>query len=105
MLKRLLLSWLAIALAVGLTAWLLPGFDVKGGFGAWLIISAVFGLVNALIGTIIRLLTIPINMRTLGLFSLIFNAILLMITAWLVDRLEIDNFFVAIVAALIISIV
>jgi putative membrane protein len=105
MLKRVLIAWIAIAIAVGLTAWLLPGMEVNGGFGSLLIISAVFSIVNLLIGAILRLLTLPINMATLGLFSLVVNAILLMITDWLVDRLDIDNFFVAVVAAIIISVV
>src|SRR4029450_13762184 len=83
MLKRFLLGWLAIAIAVGLTACLLPGMDVDGGFGSLLIIAAVFGLVNAILGSILRVLTIPLTVMTLGLFSLVVNAILLLVTAWL----------------------
>src|SRR3954464_15350823 len=105
MFKRFLLSWLAVSIAVGLTAWLLPGMDVDGGFFAVVLIAAVWGVVNAIIGTIIRVLSLPLTVMTLGLFSLVINAILLMVTAWIVDRLEVDNFFVAVVAALIISLV
>jgi len=105
MLKRFLLSWLSVAIAVALTAWLLPGMDVDGGFLAVVLIAAVWGIINAVLGTILRVLSLPLTLMTLGLFSLVINAILLMITAWIVDRLEVDNFFVALVAALIISVV
>jgi putative membrane protein len=101
--RKFLWTWLAIAVAIGLTAWLLPGVDVKGGFFALLLIAAVFGLVNAVIGRILKLLTLPLTLMTLGLFSLVINALMLMLTAWWLDRLDVDGFLTALVATLLIS--
>ena len=101
----LLVRWFVLAAAFAVTSWLLSGFDVSGGFGSYLWVSALFGLVNAVIGTILRILTLPLTLLTLGLFSLIVNAILLSITDALSDDLSIDEFFwTAIVAAVVISI-
>jgi len=101
--RKFLWTWLAIAIAIGLTAWLLPGVDVNGGFFALLLIAAVFGLVNAVIGRILKLLTLPLTLMTLGLFSLVINALMLMLTAWWLDRLDVDGFLTALVTTLLIS--
>ena len=105
-LVALLLRWLVLAAAFGVTAWLLDGMDIEGGFGAYLWVSALFGLVNAVVGTLLRLLTLPLILVTFGLFSFVVTAALLELTDWLTSHLEIDAFFwTAIWAALIISIV
>jgi putative membrane protein len=106
MLVAVLLRWFVLAAAFGVTAWLLDGMEVNGGFGAYLWVSALFGLVNAVVGTVLRLLTAPLILVTVGLFSFIVTAVLLELTDWLTSHLEIDDFFwTAIWAALIISIV
>jgi putative membrane protein len=102
----LLVTWVVVAVAFGITSRLLPGMDVSGGFGSYLWVSALFGLVNAVVGTILRRLTLPFTLLTLGLFSLIVTAILLVITDALTDSLTIDEFFwTAIWAAIILSFV
>ena len=101
--KRILLLWLVLACAIGLTAGLLPGMDIDGGFGGLLVVALAFSIVNVFIGTIMRLLTIPLELITLGLIALVVNAALLAITAWWLDRLSVDNFLTAVVAAVLIS--
>ncbi|HEY4611007.1 MAG TPA: phage holin family protein, partial [Ilumatobacteraceae bacterium] len=101
--RKFVWTWLAIALAIGLTAWLLPGMDVNGGFFALLLIAAVFGLVNAVIGRILKLLTLPLTLMTLGLFSLVINAFMLLLTDRWLDRLDVDGFVTALLATLLIS--
>jgi putative membrane protein len=103
MLKRFLWIWLAVAVAIGLTAWLLPGVEINGGFGSLLLIAAVFGLVNALLGTIVRLLTMPLTVITLGLFALVVNALMLQITDWWLDQIDVDGFLTSLVATVLIS--
>ena len=101
LLIRLAITGTAFAIA----AWLLDGMDITGGFFAYLWIAILFGLVNAIVGTILRILTFPLTVLTLGLFSIIVNALLLELTDALTSDLEIDAFFwTAIGAALIISI-
>jgi|SRR4051794_365632 putative membrane protein len=106
MLVALLLRWLVFAVAFAVTAWILDGMDVSGGFGTYLWLALLFGIVNAIVGTILRLLTLPLMLITLGLFSLVINAFLLQILDWISDHFTIDHFFwTAIWGAIILAIV
>jgi putative membrane protein len=105
LLQALLISWALSALAFALTSWLLPGLDVSGGIWGYLVVAAIFGLVNGVIGTVIHALTVPLALITLGLFSLIVNAALLEITDALSDHLSIDDFGTAFWAALILAVI
>ena len=85
-------------------------FDFSGGFFNLVIVAIIFGLVNAFIRPVVKLLTLPINLVTLGLFTLVINTLMLMLTVWLSDSLSLigglfQNFIVAFVAAIIISII
>jgi len=93
-----------LAGAVALAAAVLPGFDVEEGVLGYVVVALVFGLVNAIIGPIARLLTLPITLITLGLFALVVNGAMLAIAAWITPLIELDGFGSAIVAALVISI-
>jgi putative membrane protein len=88
MLVRVLFQWGLTALAFGITSWLLPGMTVNGGIGAYLWVSLLFGAVNVVVGTILRLLTLPL------------------IADALTSHLDIDDFFwTAIWASIILSLV
>lgn len=107
---KLILRIIINAVAIGLTSLLLAGFTFSGNLVNLIIVAIIFGLVNALIRPIVKLLTLPITIVTLGLFSLVINALMLMLTTWLSDSLSLEggifqNFFTALVGALIISIV
>ena len=102
----LLVRWVALAAAFAFTAWVLNGMDITGGFWAYVWVALIFGIVNAIIGTILRLLTLPFNIITLGIVSLFVTAVLLSITDALTSHLTIDDFFwTAIWAALVLGIV
>jgi putative membrane protein len=102
----LLVRWALLAAAFAITSWILTGMDISGGFWAYVWVSALFGVVNAIIGTILRILTFPLTVLTLGLFSVIVNAILLNITDGLTSHLTIDEFWwTAIWATIIMAIV
>ncbi len=102
--RYLLLKWLVLSVAMAVTAQLLDSVDIIGGPLSYLIVAAVFGLVNAVLGTLVRLLSLPLTILTLGLFSLIINAVMLTITAQLTDALVIDGFGGAVLAALFLSV-
>ncbi len=105
MLKSLLISWVLLGIAFALTSWILSGVTVSGGFWGYVWVSALFGIVNAVIGTILRVLTFPLLILTLGLFAIIVNALLLELTDALTSNLTIDDFFwSAIWAAIILAI-
>jgi putative membrane protein len=105
-LVTLLLRWLVFAVAFAVTAWLLDGMDVSGGFGTYLWLALLFGVVNAIVGTILRLLTLPLMVITLGLFAVVINAFLLQVLDWISGHFTIDHFFwTAIWGAIILAIV
>jgi putative membrane protein len=105
-LVTLLIRWLVYAVAFAITAWLLNGIDVSGGFGTYLWLALLFGVVNAIVGTILRMLTLPLMVITLGLFAIVINAFLLQILDWISDHFTIDHFFwTAIWGAIILAIV
>jgi putative membrane protein len=91
-------------LAIAVAAALLPGFEVEEGVLGYVVVALVFGLVNAVIGPLLRLLTLPLTLITLGLFALVVNGALLAIAAWITPLIELDNFGSAIIAALVISV-
>ena len=105
MLKQLIIVWLVVAAAIAITAWLLPSVEVDGGPVQLLLLALLFGLVNALIGTLLRLISLPLTLMTFGLFGLVINGILLAITAGLTDILDVGGFLATILAAVVISIV
>jgi len=103
---RVVLTWVVIALAFVVTTRIVPGIQVHGGATAYLLVAAVFGLVNGILGPVLKLLTLPISILTLGLFLLVLNALLLALSAWLVpSALTIDGFWSAFVGAILIGLV
>src|SRR5215211_7684402 len=76
-----------------------------GTFGTYLWIGLLFGVVNALVGPLLRLLSLPFVVLTLGLFLLVVNAALLGLTAALSDRLTVDGFVTALLGGLILAVV
>jgi putative membrane protein len=104
MLKQLVVVWLMVAAAIAITAALLPSVEIEGGFFALLGVAVLFGLVNALIGPVLRLISLPLTLVTFGLFSLVINAALLGITAGLSDSLDVGGFFATVLAAILISV-
>lgn len=101
---RLLISWLLNAVALLITAYLVPGIHVSG-FSAALIAAIILGLVNSFIRPLLLLLTAPINLLTMGLFTFVVNAVLLMIVSGVVPGMAIDSFGWALLAAVVLSFV
>ena len=102
MMKSILVRWLINALAILLTTYLIPGIEVSN-LGAILAAAALLGILNALIRPLFILLTLPINILTLGLFTLIINGLLLWMVSWLIKGFSIQGFWVAVLGALVIS--
>lgn len=75
-----------------------------GEAGTFLWIALIFALVNAVVGPVLRLLSLPFVVLTLGLFLLVVNAALLGLTALLTDRLEVDGFVSAVLGGLLLAI-
>ena len=101
--RRLLLAWVLQALALYLVGQIVPGFVVTDPLAA-LLGAIVVGLLNALVRPILVLLTLPLSVLTMGLVSLVINAIMLTIAAPLVPGLEIQSFGAAVLGAVLITI-
>ena len=99
----LLLKWIAFTFIVMFTAWLVPGIKLDGFLTAF-VAAAVIAIVNISLKPILNLITLPINVLSLGLFTLVINAILLMFVAYIVTGFEIDGFIPALFGPIIMSI-
>lgn len=98
------LRWVINALILMGIAYIVPGIEVIS-FWTALIVSLVLALVNAVIKPIILLLTLPINILTLGLFTLIINGFMFWLVSTIVKGFTITNFWSAVIAALIYSLI
>lgn len=101
---KLLLRWLISAAALMLIAMYIPGIKVASFYTA-LIAALIFGLINALIRPIALLLTLPINFITLGLFTLVINALMFWLASTIVKGFYVTGFWPAFWGALIMWIV
>lgn len=101
---ELLGVWILCALAIYITAAVIPGFTIKG-FGAAMIASVVIGLLNATLRWILLILTLPLNILTLGLFTIVINAIILRVSAGLLKGFDIDGWVPAIIGAVVLALV
>ncbi|MGH3451171.1 MAG: phage holin family protein [Haloechinothrix sp.] len=102
---KLILGWLVLTITVAATVAIVPGLDVDWSPGIYWVIAAVLALVNVTLGVILRLLAFPLLVLTLGVFSLVLNAILLLVTDWLMDSLEVDGFPAALGGSIVITLV
>ena len=93
------------ALAFWAATSLLDGITVNGGAWSYLWVSLLFDLINGVIGSLVKLLTLPAILLSLGLFTFVVNAAMLMLTARWSERLDVVDFKSALFASLIISIV
>lgn len=110
---RVIVNALALAAAV----WIVPGLKIVAAneglmstVVAYLVVAAIFGLVNALVRPVVKLFSLPITCLTLGLFTIVINAVMLLLTSWLTSftpiELVIEKFWWdAIAGTIIISIV
>lgn len=93
------------AAALWVAARFVPGIDLTADIWQILLIALVFGLINTFLKPILKVLSLPVIILTLGLFAIIVNVILLAITAALMDGLTIDGFLPALLGSIVISIV
>ncbi|MEO3972814.1 phage holin family protein [Streptomyces sp. CAU 1734] len=109
-----LVKTLANAGALAVAIWLIAGItltgDSTGGKAlALVVVALLFGLVNFVVKPVVQLVTLPLFILTLGLITLVVNALMLLLTSWLADRLgldfHVDGFWTAVLGGLVISVV
>ena len=99
----ILLKWILSAVAVLIAAYILPGVTVTSFWSA-LIVAAILAILNAILRPILVVLTIPITIVTLGLFLLVINALIILLTDALIDGFEVSNFWWALLFSLLLSV-
>ena len=100
----MIVRWLINALALYVTALVLPGITLRGVLPT-LVAAAVLGIVNAVIRPLVVVLTLPVNVLTLGLFTFVINALMLMLTSAVVPGFSVRGFGTALVGAVVLSII
>ena len=100
----ILINWIVSALAILAAAYLLPGVHV-GSFIAALVAALVLGIINAVLKPILLILTLPINIMTLGLFTFVINAVVIMLAANLVPGFSVDGFLWALIFSIVLSVI
>ncbi len=100
----LLIRWAINAVALYLTTLIVPGVRVTD-FGGAVVAALVLGIVNAVIRPFLLLLTLPLNILTLGLFTFVVNAVMLYIVAGVTHRLQLSGFLAALVGAIVLSVI
>jgi putative membrane protein len=101
---RLLLTWVLSAIAVWIVAQIVPGFSVRGPVAA-LIAALAIGFINATIGLVLKIVTFPLTLITLGLFWFVINALMLELASALVPGFHVRGFGAAFIGAILLSIV
>jgi putative membrane protein len=112
--KNFVVKTIANAGALAVAVWILDKITLTGDstgkeIGTLLLVALIFGLVNFLVKPIVKVLTFPLFFLTLGLITLVINALMLLLTSWLADKLDlsfhVEGFWTAVLGGLIISIV
>lgn len=101
---KIIIHWIVSALAILVTAYLLPGVQVDG-LTAALVLAVVLGAINAILRPILVILTLPITILTLGLFVLIINGLLIMLAASIVPGFAVASFWWAFLFGIVLAIV
>ncbi len=99
----ILINWLVSTLVLVITAYLLPGIHIESFFTA-VVLALVLGVLNILVKPLLLLLTLPITIVTLGLFTLVINAIIILLAAKIVPGFIVDGFWWAVLFSIVSSI-
>lgn len=97
-----ILRFLLNGIAVVLTAYLLPGVEINDYWTA-LVVVIVLGIVNVVVKPFLLILTIPVTVLSLGLFLLVINALMILLTDYFVDGFNVDGFWLALLFSLVLS--
>ncbi|WBQ05712.1 phage holin family protein [Kribbella sp. CA-293567] len=112
--KNLIIKLLANAVALAVASWVVSGITLQGATTgrrvlALLIVAAIFGAVNAVVKPIAKLISLPFIILTLGLLIFVINALMLLLTSWITDKLDVqfhvDGFGAALLGSLVITLV
>ncbi len=99
---NVLIRWFIYALLIVFVSWIVPGIDVDN-FVSAMFVCIVLAVINTFIKPLLQLITLPVTIVTLGLFTLIINALMLMLASWIAPGFEVESFLSAFLGALLLS--
>jgi len=102
--KGIFIRWLILTFAIIATSYLIDGIQVSGFLSAFFA-AAILGILNAFFRPILFILTLPVNILSLGLFTFVINAIVLMMVSGVISGFKVDGFWSAVLGSLLISLV
>ncbi|NOY87317.1 MAG: phage holin family protein [Deltaproteobacteria bacterium] len=101
---RFLINWFIYTLAIGITAYILPGIRLDGVFAA-LVTAVILGLANGFLRPVLFVFTLPLTLLTLGLFTFVLNALMVLLAAAIVPGFHVNGFWWALFFSIALSIV
>jgi putative membrane protein len=100
----LLLKWVIMATSILIAAYLIPGVKVAG-FWTALWVALLLGIINVLVKPVLILITLPINILTLGLFTFVINALLILLASSVIQGFQVRGFWVAVLYSIVLSLI
>lgn len=97
-----ILRWILYAVLIVLVSWIVPGIEVDNFMSA-MFVCIILALINTFIKPLIQIITLPVNVLTLGLFSFVINAFMLMLAGWIAPGFEVEGFLSALLGSLLLS--
>jgi len=99
---NVILRWILYALLIMFAAWIVPGIHVSGFFAA-LFVTIIMALINTVVKPIVQVVTLPINILTLGLFSLVINALMFWLAGVITPGFEVEGFMAALFGSIVVA--
>lgn len=99
---NIFLRWIAYALAIVFISWIIPGIEVENFLSA-MFVCIILALINTIIKPLIEIIALPVTVLTLGLFSFVINALMLMLAGWIAPGFEVEGFLSALFGSLLLS--
>lgn len=101
---KILINWVLSAMAIFTAAYVLPGVEVDD-FVTALVVAVILGVINAIVKPVILILTLPINVITLGLFTFVINALLILLVGFIVPGFVVNGFLWALIFSILLSVI
>ena len=99
---NIILRWLLYALLIIFVSWIIPGIEVDNFLSA-MFVCIILALINTIIKPLIEIIALPVTVLTLGLFSFVINALMLMLAGWIAPGFEVEGFISALFGSLLLS--
>ena len=100
---KIFIKWILYALSIIFISWIVPGIGVENFLSA-MIVCVILALINTFVKPLLQLIALPVTILTLGLFSLVINALMLMLAGWAAPGFEVEGFLSALMGSILLSI-